>query len=390
MSPVDNTPTISKTSDNSIKIISLPDVHLGHDTTTSIEIIAGLEIAVSESDPFLRELDYLLYPGDLFDRLLVLPNQYLPSVRAELRRQLYLAEKYDFEIIILEGTPAHDWKQSKLFIDIAKEIGFTGNIRYVSTLTVETSSKGHTFLFVPDEWRSDNNKTYREAVDAIKMAGLEKVDFIMLHGQFEYQFPDFLGIACHDSKAWQKLVNHYLFCGHIHTPSHYGKIIFSGSFDRLRHNEEHPKGHYRVTIHPDKPDEIVFVVNELAKDYVSIDCAGMTVENIIEAAGAVSSGLRFGSYIRLVGDKSTGLKELLKVIDREYPQYRWSVKATSDKVQSSNAAVVKMPPIKSSFVLDEVTVYPLAIEKMNSLDIGLPQQHRITALLSKLIDERRK
>lgn len=308
-----------------INIASFHDVHLGHDNTTTAEIITGLQTALPDNDPFLKTLDYLVFPGDLFDRLLHLPNHGVPAIRAEIRRWLQLAEFHGFIPMILEGTPSHDWRQSKMIESVATEMGFKGEYYYVDRLAVITTSKGHSFLFVPDEWRANNEKTYQEAVEAIAGYGLTQVDFCLFHGQFEYQFPD-LPLPCHDSTRWQKLVRHYLFAGHIHKHSRNGNILVAGSFDRLCHGEEKPKGHLRVTVNPDGNDVVTFVENPLAKIYNTYDVRELDIEAVYALAAEKANGLPVGSFIRLWGTRSQGLKQLIKTLESDFPQYRWSIK----------------------------------------------------------------
>lgn len=312
-----------------INVLSIHDAHLGHDNTTTMEIINGLKKTLPDDSPLWKALDYLAIPGDLFDRLLHLPHHGVPIIRAELRRWLTLAEYHGFAVRVLEGTPSHDWKQSKMIESVAHEMGFKGDLKYFDRLCVEITPKGHSFLYVPDEWRADNEQTFNEAVDAIRGAGLQQVDFCLFHGQFEYQFPD-LNLPCHDSTRWQTLIRHYLFAGHIHKPSRLGKILVAGSFDRLCHGEEHPKGFYYVQVRPQSEDIVQWIENPYAKIYVTIDCRKQEPDTLREFVIPQIEKLPQGSGVRLWGTRSLGLLTFIKHLDGEYPQYRWSTKVDSE------------------------------------------------------------
>ena len=83
-------------------------------------------------------------------------------------------------------------------------------------------------------------------------SGLTKVDYAVMHGQFDYQLPKHItGMPRHDSQKYLDIVKHYIFIGHIHTHSVYDRIIAQGSFDRLTHGQEEPKG-YVVSIVDDE------------------------------------------------------------------------------------------------------------------------------------------
>lgn len=312
-----------------IDILSIHDAHLGHDNTTALEIIGALQHALPDTSPRWATLDYFVVPGDLFDRLLHLPHHGVPAIRAELRRWLTLAQYHGFAIRILEGTPSHDWKQSGMFASVAFEMGFTGDLKYFDRLCVEITSKGHSFLYVPDEWRADNEQTYNEAVDAIRGAGLTQVDFCLFHGQFEYQFPE-LNLPSHNSTKWQELIRHYLFAGHIHKPSRMGKILVAGSFDRLCHGEEHPKGYYNVRVSANGDDIVEWVENTRAKIYITLDCREQTPETLRDFVVPQLANLPNGSGVRLRGSRSLGLMTFIKHMDGEFSQFRWATKVDSE------------------------------------------------------------
>jgi len=325
---------MTKRTEGEINILSLHDAHLGHDNTTTAEVVESWRAALPDNDPFLKTLDYFFIPGDLFDRLLHLPNHGVPLIRMELRRWLQLAEHYGFGIFVLEGTPSHDWKQSRMILSVAEELGFTGELQYVDRLAIKTTRKGHTLLYVPDEWRANTQETYLEALELLQTQGLTQVDFCLFHGQFEYQFPE-LSLPCHNSEDWQKLVKHYLFAGHIHKPSIHGKILVAGSFERLRHNEEHPKGHLRVTVRPDGDDTITFVENTLAKVYITEEVKDVPTEHVYPHMVAFAKQYPIGSFIRLSGLRSQGLKNINRQLEKDFPEYRWSILTESNKATVS-------------------------------------------------------
>lgn len=339
------------TTNSDTTIASFHDVHFGHPNTRYDNIIRGMEKDICATDPFIRNLTYLFYPGDVFDRLLILPEQGIPAIRREFRRQLEICQAYGISVRVLEGTPSHDWHQSKLIMSVAEEMGFTGDLKYIDTLCVEITPKGHSILYIPDEWRTDLQQTYLEALEAIKVAGLERVDYCLFHGQFTHQFPPEWQVGCHDADAWQSLVKHYLFAGHIHTPSRKGKILVAGSYDRLRHGEEHPKGHYRVTVKTDGDDIIEFVENKEAKIYLTLDVSGQSVESIYGYVESKIHGLPVNSFIRLSGNRDQSLRMVKKALSDNYPEYRWDIIFEKTKKQPRTVSLDSTPIQKTTVTL---------------------------------------
>lgn len=100
-----------------------------------------------------------------------------------------------------------------------------------------------------------------------------KVDFIIGHNQFGYQFQEHLRakISHLREEDWDSMINYNAFFGHVHKRSHYGKIQVAGSFDRLAHGEEAPKGFLDVTYFETGEREVRFIENTQAELYQTIE-----------------------------------------------------------------------------------------------------------------------
>ena len=66
------------------------------------------------------------------------------------------------------------------------------------------------------------------------------------------------------------MVRYNAFFGHVHKRSTYKKIEVAGSFDRLAHGEEEPKGFLDVTYYSEDNRVVKFVENKDAEVYTSI------------------------------------------------------------------------------------------------------------------------
>lgn len=312
-----NTKTCKK-----INFLEISDVHLGHHRTKTPRIIDGLYKLLPENEE-TRNLDLIIIAGDLFDRLLQKNDEWMWMIEIWAMWLLRKCAEHGIVLRILEGTPSHDWKQSKMFLTYNEGAQFKADVRYVADLEYEYhEGLGLSLLYLPDEWHPDLLHSYKEAKRLLAENGVERADIIVMHGQFEYQLPEHVGIEFHDSTAWQSLVNYFIFCGHIHQTSQRGKILVAGSFDRLSHGDESPKGYLRGTISTDGNHKVRFVENQCALQYRTIDCRGLSVH---EAMLKIEAGLKLpdGSFIRIEANSDDNVASAIPVLKEQYPQFFW-------------------------------------------------------------------
>jgi predicted MPP superfamily phosphohydrolase len=100
-----------------LRICTISDVHLGHRKTPTYAIITELEHLVVNRFA-MSQLDALFITGDLFDRLLNLPFTDVGVIHQFFIKLLTLAKQFNVKVRVLEGTPSHDWKQSRLLVHI--------------------------------------------------------------------------------------------------------------------------------------------------------------------------------------------------------------------------------------------------------------------------------
>jgi hypothetical protein len=305
----------------SIEIASISDVHLGHTRTPTQLITENLDIAFPDNAQFAK-LDMIFIDGDFFDRLLQVPEDDAYIARRWIHRFLLRCEKHDVALAVLEGTPRHDRRQSKMFQEVIDLTGVKVDFRYVDSLSIEYIERFDIHvLYVPDEWRHDPNETFAEVQALMAAKMLTQVDFASMHGCFEYQLPD-VGNArqkAHQSANYLPLVRHQIFIGHHHVFSEYEHIVAQGSFDRLIHGEEAPKGHVRLSI-KDGAKTLTFVENKGAMDYRTLSVSGMSVEEVLVMIAALK--LRPDSRIRLTGAVSDMGIRMLRHIRRDFPEYK--------------------------------------------------------------------
>ena len=328
-----------------VKIAAFYDVHLGHHRTTSDRIIDAFDPILKDEAEF-STWDILVFPGDLFDRSLQLTNPYLGKIFLFFARLLERCEKYGITILILEGTPGHDWKQSQVFKYIYDAINqhkkLNVDVHYVDTLTIEYLPKYDiTFLYVPDEWHPDVEQTYQDAITQLETRGLKQVDFFLFNGAFNYQKDANLNPKAHLEDRWCDLVKYYIFAGHVHFRSQYKNILVGGSFDRLAHGEEQPKGWVTCEIKKTGEHEIIFHDNKLATIYKTIDIRGKTIEEILPLIDQEAKDLPLHSNVRLFTYNRDIINDSMKTIRLKYPLVHFTIKIDQKEKKANTLKIIQ-------------------------------------------------
>lgn len=319
---------------NELKIASISDVHLAHRNTPTSHILSNLYEAFPDNQE-TADLDIIFIAGDFFDRLLTYPDDDIVEIERFVVYLEKLCAKHDIVLRVLEGTRSHDWKQSSLFLRVAEWAKVSCDVQYFCEPIIEYLEKFDIhILYIPDEWDDDTNKTLNLVKDMMHARGLEKVDFAVMHGQFEYQLPEVVSAPKHDSGAYLDLVRYLIFIGHVHMFSNFERIYAQGSFDRLTHGDEVPKGHIRARVRKNGDYRITFVENKKAKIYKTISCSNLTLEETLAEIELKTRSIPDGSAIRIEVDKNNPILNEMGQLHRMSPLIQWSkkIKDTSDCV----------------------------------------------------------
>lgn len=355
-----------------IKILSVGDVHLGHNKTPAKFILDNLRKAFVDNDTF-ASYDLMVIPGDFFDRLLQLPDPNVIEIRNWINKILRMCKKHNVILRVLEGTPSHDWKQSRLFTHINELARIGTDVRYVDTLSIEfITPLGISVLYLPDEWNPVADDTWTEVSLALSSNNLTQVDICVMHGAFHYQLPEHINSpATHDPERYQSIVKYYIFIGHVHKHTENNKIIAAGSFDRLTHGEEEPKGWISATLYKDGRKETVFIENTGARVYKTIDCSGLDIDVALDSIERVLSKLPEDSEVRIAAQKSDSIVASLGTLKLKYPQFRFSpVKITS--VQSKDVErIVDLRSVYQPINITKDNITQLLLERVQTPGIPI-------------------
>ncbi len=369
-----------------LRILELSDIHLGHNNTPTASILKGLYKLLRET-PANTEIDLMVLAGDVFDRELTFPNDDLVLIRKWIHDLLCFCKKHDIVLRVLEGTPSHDWKQSFEFAHLNEQSAIGADVKYVKTLCIERIEKlDIDVLYVPDEWRTDNNQTWIEVQELLVYKGLTQVDFAFMHGAFAHQMPEEASkwMQFHSAENYLSIVKHHIFIGHIHQYSQFDRILSAGSFDRLSHGDESPKGSIRYVLRSDGSYDIRFIVNKEATIYKTLDLRTCPIaEALDKVVELVGDDLAHGWHFRLWIERSEGLSHLLTSLKKLYPQHTWTTKVAALQGQKTEYgfAIIQKAPMTA------LTPETLPIAVLERLNAEYPEQSDICMdLLKKLIN----
>lgn len=315
---------------SNLKIASISDIHLGHNKNIASDIIKNLEKAFPDNSETAK-LDILFIAGDVFDTLMFLSADDVGFIKLWIAKLLRIAAKHNIIVRVLEGTPSHDRKQSLLFPLINGMAEINADVRHITEITIEYIEKHNiNILYVPDEATSSPEKTYEQIIDLMQAKGLAQVDFAVMHGAFNYQLHPAAKAPRHNEEQYLSIVKEYIFVGHIHNHSSYKRIIAQGSFDRLCHGEEEPKGHIRLSYDSDGNRRIKFVENKDARIFKTINCTGLEVPAILEKVEQNIINLPANVFIRIEAEKENPIFSNFEVLIRQFPLVTWSKKPNDD------------------------------------------------------------
>lgn len=350
-----------------LRICTISDVHLGHRKTPTYAIITELEHLVVNRVA-MSQLDALFITGDLFDRLLNLPFTDVGVIHQFFIKLLTLAKQFNVKVRVLEGTPSHDWKQSRLLVHINENNQINADLHYVTELSiVEDTSLNLTIGYIPDEWSTGPEAATKEFLELMKTYGHRRIDMLLMHGMFSFQVPPNVKIPSYDPEVFTDLVRYMIFIGHDHKFKTFENIIVPGSSSRLAHNEEGKKG----IIITDILNGVVqnhFVENTLATSYITLNLTEQSDEDCIElieqAIGSLSAK---HAFLKLKLNSATTLRKFVK--ER---QKTTSVMIELEFLSNEISTLIE----GADFSLKEVTVnitpdnvYNLLLTEMNNPEI---------------------
>lgn len=377
----------TKTS-NVINLASLSDIHLGHPKTSTASILGYLRWLFRRCKE-TSELDVIFIPGDVFDRRLELPDEIVYDIRRFIVELLTTCKEYNIILRVLEGTPSHDWKQSKLFTHLNDVCNIHADVKHIDVLSIEyIEPLDCQVLYIPDEWKATCDETWLDVVDKLDQHRLQKVDFVIMHGAFPHQMPENLHerLQLHNPDNYLSICNYFIIVGHIHFYSQYERILSSGSTSRLRHNEEEPKGTFRIKVDRlNHNHQIRFIVNDAARIYKTVDCTDMDEHSVNEVLNRVLSTLPDDSALRIKCRRSDIAVAMLPKFTQANSNIEWSLKEVGKNELEKRSAIESLQVHHKGININPSNIEELLLKRIAVKDPSLYEHCR--SLLTEVINE---
>jgi len=332
---------------DAVRIAWISDVHLAHRRVKIKKQLDYLRRRFNRKT--MHKYRAIVCSGDLFDKRIPHDSEEAIQISIWMTELCELAKEFNVSLVFLLGTPSHDQGQPRWIVIINEEIAKIGaDVRYYDKVTVDKLyPDGPNALFIPDEVNHSSDLTYKEAVEAIKMAGLDKVEIAVMHGMFHYQEP-IRTVVSHSEEKYHEIVKHLIIIGHHHTHTKFGIIRVPGSMERLRHNEEEDKGHFETVYSPTEGVlEEEFIVNTDAEIFATINIEGWPLDQVYAHLNSLSH-YPDGSRLRLAMSRHDEAYTALPGIKNRFPHFSIESKNIEVEKQIKETADLIDRPVMTS------------------------------------------
>lgn len=371
-----------------INIACVSDIHLESKRTPTELIISNLN-AYLTNDRVFNGLDVLFIAGDVFDDNIPLSRVGSTAVMSWIHRLILLSIKHKVCVRVLEGTPSHDRAQSKHFIterdNVYNAVGVRADVEYMDTLSVEPlvfSHRSLNVLYVPDEW-GPAQSTLEQVDELMRSRGLTQFDLAIMHGTFDFQNPIIAHHSgVHKSEEYSKRAK-LIFIGHEHTARTLGNIIAQGSFDRLEHGQEQPKGYVRVKILDDDSYVAHRVINKTAAVYKTIICKSDDIEAMYEQVHALANSHECDAHLCIETHKASPMAQSLTYFEKNYPQHTWKLSLKDPKGVPKAVVGAALTQIPTSLILNEHTLLDLCEQQARAVSVADADISSVLAIITQ-------
>jgi len=336
------------------RILSTADWHLGHRRVPTADTINDIRKWLF---PKLSECDILCIIGDIFDGEVSL-NSHDANLIIDLLADI-LIRCFECNIIVrvVRGTFTHDNLQNNIFTRLYGKLGVPVDYALMDNLSVEHIDRFNIdIMYMPDNLPYRNKNDVLDAAKTLLVANnMKYVHYVLIHGEFDHMVFGHVNANAYNSKDFVDICNGLLLAGHIHKPHRHKNIIYTGSFNRLAHNEEEAKGFWMI-----RGMKSTFFENMDATKFITVDYRDETNFEVL-LAKHIEIVKQFGTerlgFLRLV-IVDTNLKQAIAGYhNTNHPNIKLTFKHAiksdhaskylSEKLKKKQIEVLEVPSLKN-------------------------------------------
>lgn len=308
------------------------DQHTLHQKTPTEHILNNLN-RFYYKDNDLSEISLVVLGGDFYDRLVDAAHSDMRKTQHWIRKFLLTCKKYGVVVRVLEGTTSHEREQTENFV-VQCPKGL--DLKWVKELSYEhIESLGLDVFYVPDNLsHMTPDQIWDRTLEIMSENNIRKFHYVFAHFAMEYQIPLKFSKHSHSEKRWESIVKFNMFVGHVHKPSEYGLIRVSGSFDRIAHGEDHPKGAYKFWWDlSNNKSGTEFWENKNALPYVRVlQHPNDTTETLSDRINDMikSRNLISNSRVQVRGKNAPLIKGVVEFMEGSFPNINFDIDSEPD------------------------------------------------------------
>lgn len=336
------------------RILSTGDWHLGHHRVPTLDTISDIRKHLL---PKISTCDILVIAGDIFDGKISFNDDNASAIIKLFSDIIRLCYEYNVIFRILRGTFSHDLNQNTMIKRLHKELMIPLNFKLIESLTIEHIDRFNVdILYMPDNLPYSTKSDVFDAVKKLLVVNnLSAVDTVIAHAEFDHMNFGFVNHNAYSVSDFDTICKGLILSGHIHKPNVYRNVIYTGSINRLAHNEEEHKGFWMV-----QGVKSTFIPNPDATRFITIDYRDETDFNVVLVKHIESlkqfSTERLG-FLRLLTSDSNIKQAIIRYHNANHPNIRLSFKSTlankasskylSDKLKNKKIEVLEVPSVKN-------------------------------------------
>ncbi len=338
-------------------IVSISDIHLGNKRVTTSHICVCLN---EYFFPELLKAKVLFLIGDLLDTAIEFSERQTGFAIEMIIQLLVACSEHDITIILVRGTISHDRTQLERVVELHKSLKCKNDLRYYDKVSVDYIEKYDLKLMIfPDDLPYESsNDAVAYGKSLMRDKGWKSVDYALIHGSFDTKIPaNVHPPKCTYRENQFKFVGKKIVCGHEHEPSDIGMVAYNGSFDRLAHGQQGPKGF--LTIRDFKTHcTLKFVENKGAMPFHTWDLSTLDAEHAISKCVEMLDTLSHlrTVYVRVIHPSVEVRTALSRMVATQYPNVKFT-HMKKDKAEDSYTPIIET---ESEFIaLDAPTLEKL-------------------------------